>query len=250
MTIKLSTNIYGSLLIFFVACLLLVICCAPANAQSVSNNLVLSWSANTFVPSDYPGKSLPTYGSLVDLTVDAASSAGKTEGLNFIWFLNGDKQIFSSGKNQSEFIFRVSASAGASISIGVQVQDDNGNTVAGMATAIPVVSSEVILYSDKSSSGYGSQSRNSIQTAPGQEVQLLAAPYFFNVGSPKELEYQWIFEGKPVIKVEDAEYFSLKIDEGTLGSSIQKELSVNVENPKNRAQQASSKIDIVINPHT
>ncbi len=186
MPTKVKTKIYTNkycLLISVICCLLLTACYnpAPANAQAVSNNMVLTWSTNTFAPAAYPGKPLPAYGSLIDLTVDPLnSSTGKMDGLNFIWFLNGDKQIFSSGKNQTRFMFRISSSASTPVSVGVQVQDDNNNILAELNTSIPVVFSEIVLYPAEGNSGYHSPALNSVQTSPGQELQLLAAPYFFN----------------------------------------------------------------------
>jgi hypothetical protein len=243
------TNKYCLLLIGGFCCLLTAVYCVPANAQVVSNNLVLTWSTNTFAPPTYEGKPLPVYGSVIDLTVDPLnSSAGKMDGLNFVWFLNGDKQIFSSGKDRTRFMFRVSSSAGDKVLISVQIQDNDNNILAELAASIPIVSSEIVLYPAEENSNYNSSAINSVQTSPGQELHFLAAPYFFNIASAKELEYQWSFEGQPIIKVEDANRFSLKIDAGSLAEHLQKELSVFVENPKNRAQQASNKIDIVIRP--
>jgi len=251
MSNRLKIKTYGNkyrLLLGTICCLLSATYCLPAAAQAVSNNLVLTWSTNTFAPPTYQGKPLPAYGSVIDLTIDPPnSSAGKMDGLNFIWFLNGDKQIFSSGKNQTRFMFRVSSSAGTHIAINVQIQDNDDNVLAELTSSIPVVSSEIVLYPAEGNSGYNSQTSGSIQTSPGQELQLLAAPYFFDISSAKELEYQWRFDGQPIIKVEDANHFGLKIDAGSLAESLRKELSIFVENPKNRAQRASQKIDIVIN---
>lgn len=246
--IKIHTNKYY-FLFGVICCFLSAAYCLPATAQAVSDNLVLTWSTNTFAPPAYPGKPLPAYGSVVDLTVDPAdSSAGKIDGLNFIWFLNGEKQVYSSGKNQTEFMFRVSSSAGTTILVSVQIQDDNNTVLTELTGSIPVVSSEIVLYSAEENSGYDSQASNSIKTSPGQELQLLAIPYFFTIANAKELEYQWRFDGQPVIKFEEVDQFAVKINSGSLTNEIQKEVSVFVENPKNRAQQADNRITIIIRP--
>ncbi|MBI4836869.1 MAG: hypothetical protein HY813_00465 [Candidatus Portnoybacteria bacterium] len=250
LTPKISTNKYCLSLIAAICCLFFAFYYspAPARAQSVSNNLALTWSTNTFTSPSYEGKPLPVYGSVIAAVVSPLNAAaGNIEELNYTWSLNGDKQIYDSGKDKTEFMFRVNSSAGSYIFITVRIQDDDNNTLAELVSAVPVVSPEVILSSANGGDNYSdSQISESAWLLSDQEMQLVATPYFFNIVRARELEYQWLFEGQPVIKVEDVDRFSLKIEKGILNDTMQKELSVYVVNPKNRAQSANDKINIIV----
>jgi len=219
-----------------------------SQAQEIKNDLILTWSANTYVPYNYPGKALPVYGSLVTVVVIPLSKPTlNLETLNYNWFLDDEPQIAASGENKQEFTFRVSTTASNKHSIKLIIKNKEETLSLELSTDIKIVSPEIVLYPfDEETNKPDFNRSEPIILSTGQEKTFISLPYFFNIKNTNELEYQWSLENQTITKVEKPDQFTLKIAEGELTTSISRELSIFVENPKNRVQRANDKIEIMI----
>ena len=219
-----------------------------AQAQEIKDELILTWSANTYIPFDYPGKALPVYGSLITVAVIPTSKLTfNLETLNYNWFLDGERQIANSGQNRQEFVFRVTTTASNEHLIKVQIKNKEGTISLEISTNIKIVSPQIVLYwLDQETNKPGIAQVNWSWLSPGQERTFVALPYFFEIQKINQLKYQWSFENQLISKAEKPNFFTLKIAQGELERPTSRELSILVENPKNRIQRTSNKIEIMV----
>jgi len=49
----------------------------PVQSQTSEINITLTWSADTYVPLDYPGKALPTRGSNIEVVATLSRDVAK-----------------------------------------------------------------------------------------------------------------------------------------------------------------------------
>lgn len=219
-----------------------------SQAQEIKDDLILTWSANTYVPFDYPGKPLPVYGSLITVAVIPINKPNlNLETLNYNWFLDDEPQIAASGENKQEFIFQVKTTASNEHSVKILIKNKEETLSLELLTDIKIVSPEIILYPfDEEINKPEFNRSESIILSTGQEKTFTGLPYFFNIKNIAELEYQWSLENQTITKTEKPNFFTLKIGQGELAEAISRELSIFVENPKNRVQRASDKIEIVV----
>ncbi len=213
-----------------------------------ANDLVLVWSANTYIPPAYPGKALATFGSVVEVLAFPISPNGaKISNVNFNWYLNGAFQDYASGVNKQKFSFRADQVASGQEVIDLKLTDAQDQEILSLSTAINIVSPEAVLYpTDKQSSNFSLARDDSPTMAPGQEMAFTALPYFFSVSSLDDLNYQWTFEGKTMDRTEEKNKFTIKTAAADLAASFQRELDVLAVNPLNEIQRAVGKIVITV----
>ena len=142
--------------------------------------LMLTWQANTFVPSDYQGKTLPTNGSPIKLTLELFDR-GKTVNTSqyeIRWFANNT--LFASGKglNQTKFTPRVLSVN--SYRIRAVVIGYNGNLDLESSTVIPVVQPTAVI---------DAPYKNNIIS--GASAPVRARAYFFNTTKASDLKLEW-----------------------------------------------------------
>ncbi len=79
-------------LLSFIICLLFAVYCSlfivPVQSQTPQIEITLTWSTNTYVPLDYPGKALPSRGSTVEITANIDSPGINPQELIYNWFIN------------------------------------------------------------------------------------------------------------------------------------------------------------------
>jgi len=83
------------LFLVFVFCFLWFL---PVQSQTPQINITLTWSTNTYIPLDYPGKALPVKGSVIEVAANIDSQEVNPQELNYRWFLNKHLQTEQSGQ--------------------------------------------------------------------------------------------------------------------------------------------------------
>ena len=213
-----------------------------------ADDLGLTWSTNTYAPFTYLGKPLPTYESTVRISLLPLKQPKiNLDNLIYKWYLDDVFQKYASGENRQEFMFRPNSAAGTRSFVDLQIEDHEGNIYLKISTNVPIIAPEAVLYpADGSTDESNLGAPSAAEISPGQEQNFIALPFFFNISSPNDLEYQWTFNGQTIAKIDSPNKFSLKVAEGDLQESFTRELSVSVVNPLNRIQMASGKIEIAI----
>lgn len=139
-----------------------------AGAQQAPE-LMVTWKADNYVPSDYQGKALPSSGTGIEMAVELIDG-GKLADLSryeIRWSVN--KKLKQSGVGLKNFSFITDRFQGAP-SVAVTVVNYRGGDLQKNIT-IPLVSPEAAI--------------------DGRQGVFEALPYFFNVRRIAELDFQW-----------------------------------------------------------
>jgi len=156
-------------------------------------NLTLIWSTNTYVPDAYPGKPLPTEGSVVEVIADINPNID-THDLIFRWFLDNEVIPNKSGLGKSVFQFKVKKSPPDRYFLGLEVRTKQEKLIGEKYISIPVVEPQLVVR-DKYIPG--KIIHPGVTFHSFQKLTLQAVPYFFNITKKEDLNYKWAIAGIP-----------------------------------------------------
>jgi|GEM_PF-873848 len=249
MSTKQSLTSYFPFLIFIFCFLFLWF--FPVQSQTPQINITLTWSTNTYVPLDYPGKALPTKGSIIEVIANIDSQEVNPQELNYRWFLNEHLQRGKSGKGKSVFGFPVKWTYENEQSIRVEIRDNEENLLSSAYLNIGIVQPQVIIRPIAKKGTLSLESSKLIQKyqiSAEQEISFIAQPYFFNVNGIDDLDYKWSFAEKKAVPENTSQPNILLLEIGELNKSIKRNLNILVENKKNSLQKAETTAEINIIP--
>lgn len=234
--------------IFILTLLMALSCFWPAKspqAQDISGDFILTWSADSYVPPAYQGKALPTRLSKVKVAVlPTKKLAYDPEKLYYRWLLDNEIAGKSGGQGKSAFNFLVTHWGGNAHEIESQILDENENMLARNFISIPVVEAQTLLL--QPASDYATENNVTVKT--GRELNLLATPLFFHIKNPNELNFEWNFDGQTLSSADqkDLNRFTLKIPAGTLTESLLRQLKLYVTHKLDEFQQTVNDLTIEI----
>jgi len=238
-------------------CLLAIVFCflffAPVQSQTSEINITLTWSTNTYIPLDYPGKALPVKGSVIEVAANIDSQEVNPQELNYRWFLNKHLQTEQSGQAKSVLGFPVKWTSENEQSIRVEIRDKEENLLGSAYLDIGIVQPQVVIQpmTNKGTLPLESSVSSIIkeyQISAEQETSFIAQPYFFNISSINELNFNWNLGGREASQIssDNPHVFILKI--GQLIQSIKQNLKIGVENKNNPLQRARTTAEITFIP--
>lgn len=238
-------NIFCLLLITFLIAL------APLVwGQSLS--VTLTWSTDTYVPADYPGQALPSRGSMVEVAAEIDSGRTDPQKLIYNWYLNGDIQPDDSGLGKQTFKFKASERVGEIHLVEAEISNDKEEII-GRSQRLPIKTVEPqiivsLLRPRLELLQLSDLLTNKFQLPSEQETKFIARPYFFNIISPEELNYDWKFgaEKIPQSETKNPNIFNLKV--GKVINPIVRFLNLFAENKKNLIQRSQAEMEITIKP--
>ncbi|MBI2582917.1 hypothetical protein HYW30_00980 [Candidatus Azambacteria bacterium] len=171
---------------------------ASAEVSITTQELLLSWEANTFVPPTYAGRALPVAKSFVRVFPAITPRTAKGQTLFYRWFLDDEAVLSASGVNRSSFVFRPTLAIGDAHTVRLELSTPDGTIFARAQTTVPVRSPEVFLYPLRNPERLlpAEQSVDALELAPGEKISLLAVPYFFSVSDLASLSFTWRLEGE------------------------------------------------------
>ena len=217
---------------------------SPSSAENAE--FFIDWSARTFVPPDYNGKSLPTFNSVVTVSATPIAAAGKKINENdytFNWTIDN---VSSLPSNKSQASFTVGGGSGDDHKIYLRIFDENSDIVNEYFITIPIVSSEVAIYK-RNGNGLTDVINGIIYVSAGSQLDLIAKPFFFsNITAENQLVYRWQLDE------ESANQNTLSLNEleisfpDNIPSGTKYSLSLTVENPFNIYQLADKKYTIIV----
>lgn len=155
-------------------------------AQTVGSEVIVTWRAENFYPSDYEGKALVTEGTPVTASAELVRE-GKLADIssaNVKWYLNGRFLESGIGKKEISFIAKSRKGSVEIIKVVVELQ---GNSVTGLSQ-FTIQPKQIVL---ESSAPTGIISPNS-------SVSFSAVPYFFNITSLSDLNFSWRVDNKTI----------------------------------------------------
>jgi len=238
------------LFLVFVFCFLWFL---PVQSQTSEINITLTWSTNTYTPFDYPGKALPVKGSVIEVAANIDSQEVNPQELNYRWFLNKHLQTEQSGQAKSVLGFPVKWTSENEQSIRVEIRDKEENLLGSAYLDIGIVQPQVVIQpiTNKGTLPLESSVSSIIkeyQISAEQETSFIAQPYFFNISSINELNFNWNLGGREASQIssDNPHVFILKI--GQLIQSIKQNLKIGVENKNNPLQRARTTAEITFIP--
>jgi hypothetical protein len=244
MTKAKKTNYY---LLFIVYCVLFIV--LPTQSQNKEPEITLTWSANSYVTLNYPGKALPIKGSLIEVVAVLESTSINPQNLNYYWYLDKHLQREKSGTGKQVFKFEATKGGGQIHQVKVWVKDQEGTLFLQKTISIKIVSPQIILYqTNQITPIFPNQATQTAQVQSGEKINFTALPYFFNIKDTDELNYQWNFgtEKPTSINSKNPNIFALKI--GQVAKTITQHLRLWVENKNNPSQRTETQVKITIIP--
>ncbi|MEK7094330.1 MAG: hypothetical protein AAB903_03260 [Patescibacteria group bacterium] len=192
----------------------------PILAQTTSQTtLFLTWKSNTYTPSRYEGKALPTTGSRLSYSV-AAFSGGKPLSLkdkSIRWHEQG--QFKKAGVGMEFLETEVNVLSGNEFKMRVEIPDLPGGTFSKTIT-LRVVRPKVIIEAPFPN----------LRILP-KDFSVKATPYFFSVFTENSLIYRWLVNTTALAGGTDPQI--VKISKSNMIQSANQSFSfrVTAENP-------------------
>lgn len=203
------------------------------NAASIASfNVSLTWRASTFIPADYEGKAMPIVGSTVTLTAFPDIKGEAPDNLLYTWSVDAES-VVRNILGEQEFSFMVMKNV-SFVFVSVEVSTLNQSITITKAVNIPLSKPHILL-----------EPNTSVFLFPGEKTEFAARPYYFNIASAMDLQYEWTFVGKSILGIPpDPNMLTLAIppDSGT-GSQM---LTVNAENRKTPGEKGRASLEINI----
>lgn len=241
---RIKQNLIIYLLLPFSAFSLLFI--NPAESQT-QIGVSLTWSTSTYVPISYPGKALPTRGSLVEIASQIENPTTNPQELTYKWFLNDNFQKEASGKGEQTFRFNMGESITEKHLVRVELFD--GDTLVGSSLPLSIKARrpEIILKAKNGTIISSSPVLNYLVSA-SQPIKFEAQPYFFDIKNAKELNYSWYLDNQEASQISSENPNLLVLRIGELIGTVKKNLTVRAENKNNPIQETNTDVLITIIP--
>lgn len=191
----------------------------PTHAQTASNpQFLVTWrSTASSIPSNYPGKALPSYGSKVTADFELVS-AGKVlniSGQTIYWYL--EDTLIGGGVGVQQLTFPLFGTPPNTLTLRIEIPNYNGQYLIHTLD-LPFANPAVVIYAPYSGGTFSSN-----------PVDVTALPYFFNA-SPSQLTYTWAVNGQTGANAENPQTAEVTLPQGTpAGTGIT--VSLSVENP-------------------
>ncbi|HXC61360.1 MAG TPA: hypothetical protein VNV63_01680 [Nitrospiria bacterium] len=189
-----------------------------ARAASAMPQFLITWKATgSYVPTNYQGKALPTYGSQITASLEIISNGqvANLQGQTIYWYLNDT--LLGGGTGAQTITFPPFGQAPNTMTLKVELPSYNGNFLIH-TIAVPMVQPQAIIYAPYPNGQFS--------TNP---VAVTAVPYFFNTASPDDLSYAWSVNNQSGANTENPEEADITLPAGTAAGTTF-EVSVNVQN--------------------
>jgi hypothetical protein len=154
-------------------------------------NIEMIWSADSYVPYDYPGRALPSVDGFVDINVIINLYKGQAENLQYSWFIDNVFDESQSGYGKRDFRFGIRKNADEAHIVLVKIFNDSNTFYMEKSVTIPIVSPEIIVYASTKNSRFSEQAKKVIFASNNKKSYFVAKPFFFSIKKPTDLNYQW-----------------------------------------------------------
>jgi len=161
-------------------------------------NIEMIWSADSYVPYDYPGRALAAIDGFVDITVLLDVSGGNPVNLQYSWFVDNMFDEAQSGYGKINFRFGVRKFAEETHTVLVKIFNDSDSFYMEKTITIPIVAPEILIFPSIQNSNFSEQANNLIVSS-NKKSSFIAKPFFFSIKKPNDLNYRWRISGQEAI---------------------------------------------------
>ena len=209
----------------------------------------LYWSAETYTPFGYQGRALPTKESWVGVSSYLKISGENPKNLKYSWFLDDVFQEYKSGYGRTEFRFGIRRNKGNPHTVLLKIFNESRSFLIEKSIIIPITNPDVVIYSalnGQTNLPYTIFSKDSIIPSIKDNF-FLALPYFFDIRTIENLEFNWSFGNKTIEEPSlVANLFGIKITNKGVSDLLKQALGVFVINKEEDNQRAEELININI----
>ena len=230
-------KIFTFLLFTLFAICYLLLATIPANAQ-ISSQFLVSWQAESYVPSWYQGKIFPTKGSAIKVDFELIES-GKIIDLSQYkvrWYLNDKLRINeNSGLGIKSFSFITTNYPNQNAEVRIVIVNYKGQGELNKIVDIPVVAPEAIINAPYPSKkiDYGSN-------------YFKVYPFFFGNFDYSKFAFEWAVRGQSA-KDDGASSDELKLNIDSLApSGFEINVSAAIKNLLNEMEFAGKNIQLQV----
>ncbi|MFA6269663.1 MAG: hypothetical protein WC657_00420 [Candidatus Paceibacterota bacterium] len=204
----------------------------------------LVWEANSYVPPFYKGKALHSrQGSLKIVAMPEFVKDGKRiSPQNLIYKWSNGVNVYQNQNGYGKNVIILDGSIlGKQENIEVLITDPVNNLVAHGLLDITPVDPEIVFYQNDPYYGYiFEQNINNPFELKTNEIQILAAPYFFTKERDGLLSYNWMLNGTSIKNLENSRTAVFrKPEDQTSGRS---NVTLRIENINRILQQAENSL--------
>lgn len=235
---------------FLISCAAFVFIVSASAQLAPKPDFFLFWSADTYIPNDYPGKSLPVYDSWVTVTAVASGKGVNPDKLVYYWWVNDQFQEDATGLGRKNFRHYIDiVPPGANIAIRSSIENENKSIDLEKTIVITTASPEVGLYRYNPAAKRASpEISDEYAVKFGEQIDFIAKPFFFSIQKLEDLVFKWLPEGGSEIegKKPDPNILSLKIPSGADLASLISRLGLSVQNPFSSIQRESVEVGLNI----
>ncbi|MEK7481854.1 MAG: hypothetical protein AAB607_00600 [Patescibacteria group bacterium] len=197
---------------------------------------MVSWQANSYAPSWYSGKILPTRGSLIKISFELVDN-GKIADLSkkkVRWYVN-DKlvQNESKGLGLKFYSFIADDYPGQETEIRITIVDYK-DEILDKIVRIPIVFAEAAI-----DSPYPNAEINTGKNS------FLVYPFFFNIRDLNNISFEWLVDNQPAESGENSQSLELNI-ESAAPSGFEIDIKATIRNLLDEMEFASENIKLVI----
>jgi hypothetical protein len=211
----------GIIVLFFVSTI------AP-HALAASPQFLITWkTTGSYIPPNYQGKALPTYGSEITASLVLVSNGKVVDlsGQTIYWYLNST--LLGGGVGAQSITFPPLGEPPNTMTLEIDIPDYSSGYLIHTIN-IPMVQSETVIDAPYPAGQFSSN-----------PVTVTAIPYFFNIASPSNLSYAWSVNGQSGSNTENPNMAQITLPQGTAaGTSF--DVSLTVENPNDSTQATAS----------
>lgn len=205
----------------------------------------LVWEANSYVPPFYKGKALhPRQGSLKVVAMPEFVKNGKrVPAKNLVYEWSNGINVLQNQSGYGKNVLVLNGSIlGRAEDIEVLVTDPVNNLVAQSFVDIAPIAPEIVFYENNLYYGhiFDIAIKNSWDLK-SEEVQILAAPYYFTNENNNSLQYSWRLNSQSVPNLAGSRTAVFRKPEGESGQSS---ISLQIENIERILQQADRGLTI------
>ncbi len=189
-----------------------------AHAQNASGTqFLLTWKAtNSYIPSFYQGKALPSYGSQITAALEVVLPDGTFANLSnqpIFWYVDGT--VVGGGTGVQEVTFPPFGTPPSTLSLTVSLPQYPGGAREDKVN-IPFVAPVAVIGAPYPAGQFSAN-----------PVSVTAYPYYFGVASPSSLSYSWAVNGQTGTSAENPEVANVSLPQGTpSGTSVDISLTI------------------------
>lgn len=204
------------------------------------------WEAESYVPPFYQGKALHPYQGLLKLVAmpNFVKNGQRVAASNLIYKWTSGLNVLQNESGYGKDVVLLSGrSLGQNEEIRVLVTDPTNNLVAQNVLYLKPVTPEIVFY--ENNPYYGTIFNKAVSRSfnlEREEVEILAAPFYFTKEASGLLKYEWRLNGQNIPDLAGSRTAVFRKPEGQTGQS---NISLQMENLNHILQQTDASLSVI-----